>query len=108
MLFRSRMTNAIGGGWNASYVYDGFTNLLGVTPGGTGPSAMSISVADGRLGLLAIVNPMVSWIWAATAVMAAGGLIALIPPRRPRPHEARPAQSAPIVAAGYAAVETSG
>ena len=71
-------------------------------------SAMSISVADGRLGLLAIVNPMVSWIWAATAVMAAGGLIALIPPRRPRPHEARPAQSAPIVAAGYAAVETSG
>ena len=31
-------------GWNASYGYDGFTNLLSVTPSGAGPSAMNITV----------------------------------------------------------------
>jgi cytochrome c biogenesis factor len=29
-----------------------------------------------------MINPMVAWIWGATALMALGGLIALIPRRR--------------------------
>ena len=38
----SRLTAASGGGWNATYGYDGFTNLL--TVAGTGPSLMNITV----------------------------------------------------------------
>ena len=40
----NRMTGANGGGWSATYGYDGFTNLLSVAPSGTGPSAMNITV----------------------------------------------------------------
>jgi len=46
---------------------------------------MPASVLDypvrGSLGLLAMVNPMVGWIWAATALMALGSLVALVPSR---------------------------
>jgi cytochrome c-type biogenesis protein CcmF len=45
-------------------------------------SVMNIDAESGRLGLLAMVNPMVGCLWAATGVMALGGLMALIPPRR--------------------------
>jgi len=45
-------------------------------------SVMNIDAAGGRLGLLALVNPMVAWIWAATGIMAVGGLVALVPFRR--------------------------
>jgi len=31
------------------------------------------------VGLLILVNPMVGWIWIATAIMALGGLVALMP-----------------------------
>jgi len=38
------MPTAGGTPWSATYGYDGFTNLLTVTPGGAGPSAMNITV----------------------------------------------------------------
>jgi cytochrome c biogenesis factor len=37
------------------------------------------SIEDGRAGLLLIVTPLVSWIWLAVLLMAAGGVAALIP-----------------------------
>lgn len=40
-------------------------------------SAMHIDPERGSLGLMAMVNPLVSWLWIATVVMAAGGLLAL-------------------------------
>jgi cytochrome c-type biogenesis protein CcmF len=47
-------------------------------------SAMNIDPDKQRLGLHALINPMVGWIWGATAVMGLGGLFALIPARRER------------------------
>jgi cytochrome c biogenesis factor len=44
-------------------------------------SVMNIDPANGTLGLLALVNPMVGWIWGATALMALGSLVALVPVR---------------------------
>ena len=44
-------------------------------------SVMNIDPANGTLGLLALVNPMVGWIWGATALMALGSLVALVPAR---------------------------
>ena len=32
-----------------------------------------------RAGLLLIVTPLVSWLWIAVLMMAAGGVIALVP-----------------------------
>jgi cytochrome c-type biogenesis protein CcmF len=60
-------------------------------------SVLNVDVQGGNLGLLAMVNPMVGWIWVATAVMGLGGLVALIPSRAPR---AAPA-AAPAVAPDY-------
>jgi cytochrome c-type biogenesis protein CcmF len=37
------------------------------------------SIEDGQAGLLLIVTPLVSWIWLAVLLMAAGGVVALIP-----------------------------
>ena len=45
-------------------------------------SVMNIDPAQGTLGLLALVNPMVAWIWGAALVMALGGLAALWPGHR--------------------------
>ena len=40
---------------------------------------LSIHNFDGpSVGLLVLINPMVSWIWIATAIMALGGLVALV------------------------------
>jgi cytochrome c-type biogenesis protein CcmF len=47
-------------------------------------SAMNIDPQSQRLGLHAMVNPMVGWIWAATAAMGLGGVLALMPGRRER------------------------
>ena len=47
-------------------------------------SAMNIDPEGQRLGLHAMVNPMVGWIWGATAVMGLGGIAALLPGRRER------------------------
>jgi cytochrome c-type biogenesis protein CcmF len=46
-------------------------------------SALNVDPDSGTLGLHAMVNPMVAWIWAAAAIMALGGVFALIPARRP-------------------------
>ena len=45
-------------------------------------SIRNIDVAGRTVGLLVMINPMVGWIWGATAVMALGGLITLVRPRR--------------------------
>jgi cytochrome c biogenesis factor len=42
---------------------------------------MNIDPASGSLGLMAMVNPMVGWIWAATAIMALGSVVSLVPSR---------------------------
>jgi cytochrome c-type biogenesis protein CcmF len=47
-------------------------------------SMMNVDPARGSLGLLAMVNPMVAWIWIATGITALGGVLALLPRRRPR------------------------
>jgi cytochrome c biogenesis factor len=44
-------------------------------------SVLNIETAGGKVGLLALVNPMVGWIWGATGLMALGGLLALWPRR---------------------------
>jgi cytochrome c-type biogenesis protein CcmF len=53
-------------------------------------SVHNIDVDSGSVGLLVLVNPMVGWIWIATAIMALGGLTALLPSWR--------AASAPLAA----------
>ena len=45
-------------------------------------SIHNIDAGAGTVGLLVLVNPMVSWIWIATAIMALGGLVALVPSLR--------------------------
>jgi cytochrome c-type biogenesis protein CcmF len=45
-------------------------------------SVHNIDPGAGTVGLLVLVNPMVCWIWIATAVMALGGLMALVPSLR--------------------------
>lgn len=40
-------------------------------------SAMNIDPATGTVGLLVLINPLVSWLWIATVIMAIGGLMAL-------------------------------
>jgi cytochrome c-type biogenesis protein CcmF len=42
-------------------------------------SIHNIDPGNGTVGLLVLVNPMVGWIWIATAIMALGGLLALMP-----------------------------
>jgi len=53
-----------------------------------------------RDGLLALVNPMVCWIWIATAIIALGGLLALVPSLRGSTAAARIPDSAPAVIQG--------
>ena len=45
-------------------------------------SILNVDPATQTLGLHALVNPMVGWIWIATGVMAFGGVLALLPARR--------------------------
>jgi cytochrome c biogenesis factor len=44
-------------------------------------SILNLDADGGSLSLHALVNPMVAWIWGATALMALGGIIALVPRR---------------------------
>ena len=60
---------------------DLYLSILNLGPGGR------------SVGLLAMVNPMVGWIWVATTAMGLGALVALIPARRGR--ESRDAGGAP-------------
>jgi cytochrome c-type biogenesis protein CcmF len=69
-------------------------------------SVMNIDPERGTLGLLAMINPMVGWIWIATGMMAVGGVIALLSRRavvvvRPEP------MTSPATVAGMAAAEGS-
>jgi cytochrome c-type biogenesis protein CcmF len=67
-------------------------------------SIMNVDAERGTLGLLALVNPMVGWIWIATAVMALGGLMALVPRRA----DALAARAEPVAAArALGAAQTS-
>jgi cytochrome c-type biogenesis protein CcmF len=54
-------------------------------------SILNIDLARGRLGLHALVRPMVAWIWGATFVMGLGGVIALFSGPRFRPAPPGPA-----------------
>jgi len=67
-------------------------------------SVMNLDVEKGNLGLLAMVNPMVAWIWAATAVMALGGLLALWPRRSSVQVSARLSAAEAAAVAGPGAV----
>ena len=40
-------------------------------------SAMNIDEEDQTVGLLIMINPLVSWLWIATVIMAIGGVMAL-------------------------------
>ena len=48
-------------------------------------SIQNIDAKSHTVGLLVLVNPMVPWIWIATAVTALGGIVALLPAARRRP-----------------------
>src|SRR2546421_547777 len=62
---------------------------------------LSIHNIDGpSVGLLVLINPMVSWIWIATAIMALGRIVALVPSLR--------GSTAAAPAAGTAAVALEG
>jgi cytochrome c-type biogenesis protein CcmF len=64
-------------------------------------SAMNIDPRRQTLGLHALLNPMVVWIWVATGIMALGGLLALVPARRGQ--EQLAAAAAPTLDAAPAA-----
>jgi cytochrome c-type biogenesis protein CcmF len=63
-------------------------------------SILNLDPETQTLGLHALVNPMVGWIWIATFVMALGGVLALLPSRR------RPAAPVPAGAPAAAQPET--
>lgn len=39
-------------------------------------SLMNVDATTGDIGVLVLVNPLVSWLWIATVVMALGGVLA--------------------------------
>jgi len=55
-------------------------------------SILNIDPAGGRLGLLAMLNPMVGWIWAATGLMGLGGILTLVPVGRRKTLGVKPAE----------------
>ncbi len=61
-------------------------------------SIMNVDPATQTLGLHALLNPMVGWIWIATAIMAFGGVLALLPAHR-RAEPARAPSQAPAAMA---------
>jgi cytochrome c-type biogenesis protein CcmF len=48
-------------------------------------SIMNIDPEQQTVGLHALVNPMVAWVWLAMFIMAFGGVLALLPSRRAAP-----------------------
>ena len=63
-------------------------------------SVHNIDAGAGTVGLLVLVNPMICWIWIATAVIALGGLLALVPSLRGATVTARAPISAPVAVEG--------
>ena len=61
-------------------------------------SAMNIDEETGTVGLLVLVNPLVSWLWIATVIMAIGGILALFSSARVGAvaEPARDLQAAPV------------
>ena len=61
-------------------------------------SATNIDEATNTVGLLVLVNPLVSWLWIATVIMAMGGLVALFSSARvgQATEPARDLQAAPV------------
>jgi cytochrome c-type biogenesis protein CcmF len=55
-------------------------------------SILNIDPAGGRLGLLAMINPMVGWIWVATGLMGLGGILTLVPVGRRKTLGVKPAE----------------
>jgi cytochrome c-type biogenesis protein CcmF len=64
-------------------------------------SVMSIDDSRASVGLLALVKPMVGWIWIAMVVMALGSVVSLVPSRT----RALLVRAEAVPAAGRAAVE---
>jgi cytochrome c biogenesis factor len=65
-------------------------------------SIMNVDPATQSVGLRVMINPMVSWIWGAAAMMALGGVITLIARRRTLvavPRETELVETLPRVAA---------
>ena len=63
-------------------------------------SIHNIDAGAGTVGLLVLINPMVCWIWIATAIMALGGLVALVPSLRGATVAARAQVPAPLAIEG--------
>jgi cytochrome c-type biogenesis protein CcmF len=61
-------------------------------------SIMNVDPARQTVGLHALLNPMVGWIWIATGIMALGGVLALLPASQ-RQERAHVTSEAPAVAA---------
>jgi cytochrome c-type biogenesis protein CcmF len=59
-------------------------------------SIQNIDSDSGTIGLLVLINPMVAWIWIATAVIALGGLVAIVPAWRGEPVAVRAAVPASV------------
>ena len=59
------------------------------------------NIDSDSVGLLVLINPMVSWIWIATGIMALGGLVALVPSlRRMEVTATAPVPPAPVAIEG--------
>jgi cytochrome c-type biogenesis protein CcmF len=63
-------------------------------------SIHNIDAGAGTVGLLVLINPMVTWIWIATAIMALGGLVALVPSLRGATVAARAQVPVPLAIEG--------
>jgi cytochrome c-type biogenesis protein CcmF len=59
-------------------------------------SIHNINPNAGSVGLLVLINPMVGWIWIATAIIALGGLVAIVPAWRREPGTIRAAAPAAL------------
>jgi cytochrome c-type biogenesis protein CcmF len=58
------------------------------------------NIDAGSVGLLVLVNPMIVWIWIATAIIALGGLLALVPSLRGATVTVRVPIAAPVAVEG--------
>ena len=58
-------------------------DVLAAVLGAKAFGASGWAILGASLGLLALINPMVGWIWGATGLMALGGMLTLVPQRRP-------------------------
>jgi len=62
-------------------------------------SVLNVDPEQQRVGLHAMINPMVGWIWFATGLMGLGGLVALSSPAPRRQEEDEQVESSAVLAA---------